>query len=107
MTTTRKVLSAAALRRLAAKAKAATPGPWVAGHVGTWSVMAGPLKENRPGFIRGGRGAVAEVDDLDFPLKQQRANAHYIAAAHPETVAALVSEVLALRAEVARLKGES
>lgn len=78
------------LKRLAEEA---TSGPWEAADVSGWMVLAGPLKENRPGLVRGGRGTVVNVDDLDFDEDEQGANARFIAAANPAAVLALLERV--------------
>lgn len=71
-------------------ATAATSGPWEAAECGGHLVMAGPLAENSPGYIRGGRGQIAEMNDDDEDGFQQEANAAFIAAANPSVILALL-----------------
>lgn len=87
------------IQELRSKAEAATRGPWEAGECGGWLVMAGPLITNRPGYIKGGRGHVATVNDDDLDEDSQAANAEFIAAANPATVIALLDALRAARVE--------
>lgn len=67
-----------------------TDGPWEAGECGGWLVVAGPLSENRRGYLKGGRGQIAALDDDERDEEEQEANAHLIAAA-PDMARALLA----------------
>lgn len=90
----------AQIRKLRRLARGATPGPWEPAECGGWSVMAGPLVENRRGYLLGGRGTICEMDDMDAAPSKQRANARFIAAVGPDVVNALLDEIEALKARL-------
>lgn len=52
--------------------------------------MAGPLTENRTGYLKGGRGQIAEMYDGDLDEHEREANAEFIAAANPAAIIALL-----------------
>lgn len=92
----------AQLKRIAARAKGATRGPWFIwkDHAG---VYAGSAIVNTPGELRGKYKEVCECDSFgssDLSDAQVKRNAAYIATVDPDTVAALVAEVQELRAKV-------
>lgn len=72
-----------------------TPGPWEAAECGGWLVMAGPLTQNKPGHLIGGRGQVAQLQDDDFTEEEQKANAQLSAAAPTmrEELAAIAADL--------------
>ena len=79
------------LKELESKARAATPGPWVAN--------AGCVLSEY-GYIVAKAESIPGVGSL---WERRRSQAEYIAAANPEVVLALIAEIRVLRAEVARV----
>jgi hypothetical protein len=84
-------------------AEQATPGPWEAGECGAHLVMAGPTLESKRGHIKGGRGQICEMEDMDFSPAKQKANARFIAAANPAAVLALLERMKRLEGTLEKL----
>jgi hypothetical protein len=99
------MLTDAQLKAWKSATDGATEGPWEVANVAGWLVMAGPLKENTPGLVRGGRGTLAEMDE-DFGEDEQEANALFFAVART-AMPALLDEVQRLRTPASGNVGRS